>query len=49
MILCRDSPEMIWNAFRIANMMLDEGMEDVSILLNDPSVRYEIFDSEKFP
>lgn len=48
MILCQDSPEVVWNAFRLANMML-EGMEDVSIFLNGPSVRYETFDSEQFP
>ena len=23
MILCQDSPEIIWNAFRLANMMLE--------------------------
>lgn len=48
MIICQDTPEVIWNAFRLANMML-EGMEDVSIFLNGPSVRYEVLNSEKFP
>jgi len=48
MIVCQESPEVIWNAFRLANMML-EGMEDVSIFLNGPSVCYEQSDSEQFP
>ena len=48
MILCQDTPEVLWNAFRLANMML-EGMEDVSIFLNGPSVKYEDSDSETFP
>ena len=48
MIICQDNPEVLWNAFRLANMML-EGMEDVSIFLNGPSVRYEESDSEQFP
>ena len=48
MIICQETPEVIWNAFRLANMML-EGMEDVSIFLNGPSVKYEQSDSEQFP
>ena len=48
MILCQDTPEVIWNAFRLGNMML-EGMEDVSIFLNGPSVKYGELDSEMFP
>jgi uncharacterized protein involved in oxidation of intracellular sulfur len=48
MIICQDNPEVLWNAFRLANMML-EGMEDISIFLNGPSVRYEKLDSEQFP
>ncbi len=47
-VICHDVPEVIWNAFRLANMML-EGMEDVSIFLNGPSVNYENFDSKRFP
>jgi uncharacterized protein involved in oxidation of intracellular sulfur len=47
-ILTQDTPEVVWNAFRLANMML-EGMEDVSIFLNGPSVRYEESDSRQFP
>ena len=48
MILCQSSPEVLWNAFRLCNIML-EGMEDVSIFLNGPSVKYEESDSEQFP
>jgi uncharacterized protein involved in oxidation of intracellular sulfur len=48
MILCQDNAEVLWNAFRLANMML-EGMEDVSIFLNGPSVKYEEIDSKQFP
>jgi uncharacterized protein involved in oxidation of intracellular sulfur len=48
MVICQDTPEVIWNAFRLGNMML-EGMEDVSIFLNGPSVKYEEYDSKIFP
>ena len=48
LIICQDVPEVIWNAFRLANMML-EGMEDVTIFLNGPSVKYEDMDSKQFP
>ena len=48
MMICQDTPEVIWNAFRLGNMML-EGMESVSIFLNGPSVRVETSDSEQFP
>ncbi len=48
MIVCQDIPEVVWNAFRLANMML-EGMDDVTIFLNGPSVKYEGMDSKQFP
>ncbi len=48
MMICQDTPEVIWNAFRLGNMML-EGMEEVSIFLNGPAVRFEALDSEQFP
>jgi uncharacterized protein involved in oxidation of intracellular sulfur len=48
MVICQDVPEILWNAFRLANMML-EGMEDVTIFLNGPSVKYEELDSNQFP
>ena len=48
MIICQDTIEVLWNAFRLGNMML-EGMEDVTIFLNGPSVKFEELDSEQFP
>ena len=48
MVICQDTPEVVWNGFRLANMML-EGMDDVTIFLNGPSVTYESMDSEQFP
>ncbi len=48
MIICQNTPDVIWNAFRLANIMLEE-MDDVSIFLNGPSVTYEKSDSEIFP
>ena len=48
MIVCQDNPEIIWNCFRLANLML-EGMDDVTIFLNGPSVNYQALDSERFP
>lgn len=48
MIICNGAPEVMWNAFRLANIMLEE-MEDVSIFLNGPSVKYEDLDSAQFP
>ena len=48
MIICNYTDEVIWNAFRLANIMLEE-MDDVSIFLNGPSVKYESLDSSQFP
>lgn len=48
MIISQNTPEVVWNAFRLANMML-QGMEDVSIFFNGPSVKYEESDSKQFP
>jgi uncharacterized protein involved in oxidation of intracellular sulfur len=48
MIICSETPEVMWNVFRLANMML-EGMDDVTIFLNGPSVKYETLDSKQFP
>ena len=48
MIICNITNEVIWNAFRLANIML-EGMDDVTIFLNGPAVKYEKGDSEQFP
>jgi uncharacterized protein involved in oxidation of intracellular sulfur len=48
MVISQETPEVIWNAFRLANMML-EGMDDVTIFLNGPSVKYEKLDTSQFP
>jgi uncharacterized protein involved in oxidation of intracellular sulfur len=48
MVVSQNTPEVIWNAFRLANIMLEE-MEDVSIFLNGPCVEYEKLDSNQFP
>ena len=48
LMICNEMSEVIWNAFRLANMML-EGMDDVTIFLNGPSVKYESMDSVQFP
>ncbi len=48
LILLHKTPEVLWNGFRLANLML-EAMEDVSIFLNGPSVQYEQLDSAQFP
>lgn len=47
-VVSQDTPEVLWNIFRLANMML-EGMDEVSIFLNGPSVCYAEKDSETFP
>lgn len=46
-VITQDTPEVIWNAFRLANIML-EGMEDVSIFLNGPAIKYESVNSGQF-
>ncbi len=48
MVLSNDNPEVMWNAFRFANLMLNEG-DDVTLFLNGPAVDYKKADSEEFP
>lgn len=48
MMICSATAEVVWNAFRLANIML-ENMDDVTIFLNGPSVRYAALDSDQFP
>ena len=45
---CSGTPEVLWNAFRMGNMMLEK-MDDVSIFLNGPSVDYASLASEQYP
>ncbi|MFO7728085.1 MAG: hypothetical protein R6X11_07125 [Desulfonatronovibrio sp.] len=48
MIVSTPDPEIIWNAFRLGNLMLNND-DDVSIFLNGPAVNYTQGDSEQCP
>ncbi|WP_045213041.1 hypothetical protein [Desulfonatronovibrio magnus] len=48
MIVSTPDPEVIWNAFRLANLMLNHD-DDVNIFLNGPAVNYNQGDSEQYP
>ncbi len=46
-IISTNDSEIMWNAFRFANLCLDR-MDEVQIFLNSKAVHYEEADSEKF-
>jgi uncharacterized protein involved in oxidation of intracellular sulfur len=46
-LVSTDDPETLWNAFRFANLCLNE-MNDVTIFLNSKAVNYERADSKEF-
>lgn len=48
MMICSGEPEVIWNALRMGNLML-ERMDEVTIFLNGPAVRYQSMATEVFP
>lgn len=48
LMVCSGEPEVIWNALRMGNVMLEQ-MDDVTLFLNGPAVRYESLASERFP
>ena len=48
LMVCSGNPEVIWNAFRMGNLMLEK-MEDVTIFLNGHSVHYASLTSEAYP
>jgi len=48
LMVCSGDPEVIWNALRMGNLMLEQ-MDDVTMFLNGPSVRYASLASERFP
>ncbi len=48
LIACNDNPEILWNCFRMGNLMLEQ-MDEVTIFLDGPSVNYETLSSEKYP
>lgn len=48
LMVCSGDPEIVWNAFRMGTLMLEQ-MDDVTMFLNGPSVQYERLSSEQFP
>lgn len=48
LIACSDNPEILWNCFRMGNLMLEQ-MDDVTIFLNGPSVSYTQIATKEFP
>lgn len=46
-VISTNDPEIMWNAFRFANLCLDR-MDDVQIFLNAKAVNYRDAESEKF-
>lgn len=48
LIACSDNPEILWNCFRLGNLMLEQ-MDEVTIFLDGPSVNYGPLSSEQFP
>jgi len=48
LMVCGNDPEVVWNAFRMGNLMLEQ-MDDVTIFLNGPAVRYASLASAAFP
>ena len=47
-LICRDNLEILWNVFRLGNLMLEK-MDDVIIFLNRPSVSYSQIATQEFP
>jgi uncharacterized protein involved in oxidation of intracellular sulfur len=47
-MVCSGDPEVVWNAFRMGNLMLEQ-MDEVTMFLNGPAVRYISLASERFP
>ncbi len=48
LVASQDNPEILWNCLRLGNVML-EGMDDVTIFLNGPSVAYAQIQTDAFP
>ena len=48
LMVCSGDPEVVWNAFRMGNLMLEQ-MDEVTIFLNGPAVRYAALASADFP
>ena len=47
-IVCSDNPEILWNCFRLWNLMLEQ-MDEVTIFPNGPPVNFAALSSEKYP
>lgn len=47
LIACNDNPEILWNCFRLGNLMLKQ-KDEVTIFLDGPSVNYQTLSSEKY-
>jgi tRNA 2-thiouridine synthesizing protein D len=48
-LISTGDPEIIWNAFRFANLCMNTNVDDdVSIFMHAKAVEYESCDSEKF-
>ncbi len=48
LIACSDNPEILWNCFRMGNLMLEQ-MDEVTIFLNGPSVNFTSLSSAQYP
>ncbi|MFZ5765615.1 MAG: sulfur reduction protein DsrE [Thermodesulfobacteriota bacterium] len=48
LIASSGNPEILWNCFRMGNLMLEQ-MDDVTIFLNGPSVNFVALSTEKYP
>ncbi len=48
LIACSDNPEILWNCFRLGNLMLEQ-LDEVTIFLDGPSVNYSSLSSKQFP
>lgn len=48
LIACSDNPEILWNCFRLGNLMLEQ-MDEVTIFLDGPSVNYASLSAKDYP
>ncbi len=48
LVACSDNPEILWNCFRLGNLMLEQ-MDEVTIFLDGPSVHYASLSSDTYP
>ena len=48
LVATNDNPEIIWNCFRLGNLMLEQ-MDEVTIFLDGPSVNFSTMSSDQYP